>query len=115
MDRSVERGRHRPSTPLGNDPRRPRCGAPADHPLWWLAATPVRNSWPTALEAAEVIVAGRSWGAVIGIYGMLVDAQGERVGSGRISVPLMLEEVAPIVRGSSQRRGGRRFQYLAKR
>ena len=57
-----------------------------------------KNSWPAALEAAEVIVAGRSWGAVIGIYGMLVDAQGERVGSGRISVPLMLEEVAPIVR-----------------
>ena len=59
---------------------------------------PFKNSWPAALEAAEVIVAGRSWGAVIGIYGMLVDARGERVGSGRISVPLMLEEVAPIVR-----------------
>ena len=59
---------------------------------------PFKNSWPAALAAAEVIVGGRSWGAVIGIYGMLVDAQGERVGSGRISVPLMLEEVAPIVR-----------------
>lgn len=54
--------------------------------------------WPGTVQAAEVSRNGKLWGAVIGIYGLTLDEAGVNVKHGRRSTPLILDEIAPIVR-----------------
>ena len=66
-------------------------------PLGRLRKRPFASQWPAAVQAAEIHVGGTVWGAVIGIYGLTVDLEGNSVGHGRITVPQMFAEVAGVV------------------
>jgi len=69
------------------------------HLLRW---HPVDFSWPAVAQVAEVSVGGTLWGTVIGLYGITTDREGRSVGHGRESIPLLLDEAAPFIKGSQR-------------
>ena len=54
-------------------------------------------TWHGAIQAAEIIIEGHVWGAIVGLYAPLEDAQGKKQGNGAASTDQMLREIAPIV------------------
>ncbi len=53
--------------------------------------------WAGSLELAEVVVGGRTWGLVVGVYGLTRDLRGRSVGHGGFSVPAMLGAAARTI------------------
>jgi len=56
------------------------------------------HHWPATVQACEVRRDGAVWGAVVGIYSMVYDAHGNKVGHGGASTPIVLQEIAPVLR-----------------
>jgi len=63
-----------------------------------------RRRWPAAVLIVEVLRHGAVWGTVVGIYGLTTDLDGQRVGHGRITVPAMLDDLAPLFQSSGSDR-----------
>lgn len=67
-------------------------------PITHVRRKQLEHHWPGTVQACEVRRDGKLWGAVIGIYGMVYDAYGDKVGHGGESTRIILREVAPVIR-----------------
>jgi len=65
-----------------------------------LRRRPLDFYWPAVVQVAEVRSGGQHWGVVVGMYGITMDLDDNSVGHGRLSMPVLLDSVAPIVKGA---------------
>lgn len=63
-----------------------------------LGAKPLRHHWPAAVHVCDVHTSSGLWGTIAGIYGVTDDLDGNKVKHGRISVPQIIAELAPVIR-----------------
>jgi len=61
-------------------------------------SVPLSPRVPGTAVVADVTVDGDRWATVVGLYGLTVDLDGTSVGHGRIMVPALLDDLAPLLR-----------------
>ena len=59
--------------------------------------------FPGALIAADIYDGKECWGTVVGMYGLTVDRNGESNGSGRYSVPMLMNDLEAILKSGRKR------------
>jgi hypothetical protein len=62
-----------------------------------LKATPIEPPWPATLEVVDVLVRGKRWATVVGLYGITVRMDGSKCGHGGHSVPALISSIRPLL------------------
>jgi endonuclease/exonuclease/phosphatase (EEP) superfamily protein YafD len=60
--------------------------------------------WPGTVQIADAIVDGERWATIVGVYGLTVDLDGNKVGHGRRSIPAILDDLEPLFSSSKGER-----------
>lgn len=58
--------------------------------------TPLDFHWPGVVQVADCYVDDDWWGTIVGLYGITENAAYEKVGHGRRSTPILMEQLRPI-------------------
>jgi len=64
----------------------------------------LKSRWPALLQVADVLVRGKRWATVVGLYGITRDRNNERCFNGSYSVPVLLRTIRPLLESPRGRR-----------
>ena len=65
---------------------------------------PLEVVWPAAVQVAEIWRNGEFWATLVGLYAVTKDENNKSIGSGAYSWPMMMDQMAPLLRSETRGR-----------